>query len=175
MCDFSRVPHVLYGLNLFTKHHLALPATQPSPAACSISANHLRPHQQKRPRWAHVPHRTSRTMFTFGAKKSRPKKEPVPPPDLRQHRSSVQHNRCEMRRGKVNSSCCTLRPRTTPFPEENSIPGVIYGVLLLADMNAATPLGSRGRSVISSGTALRLPRLREPDPPKLPSDGRMLE
>ena len=55
-----------------------------------------------------------------------------------------------------------MRPRVTqqgkfqllhpaaPFPEENSILGVIYGVLLLADMNAATPLGSRGRSVISS-------------------------
>ena len=39
-------------------------------------------------------------------------------------------------------------PRTTPFPEEKSILGVIYGVLLWADMNAATPLGAWGRSVI---------------------------
>ena len=42
-----------------------------------------------------------------------------------------------------------LRPHTTPFPEENSILGVIYGVLLWADMNAATPLGPRGRSAMS--------------------------
>ena len=38
---------------------------------------------------------------------------------------------------KVNPSCCHLRPRTTPFPEGKSILGVIYGVLLWADMNAA--------------------------------------
>ena len=50
---------------------------------------------------------------------------------------------------KANPSCCPLRPRTTPFPEEKSILGVIYGVLLWADMNAATPLGARGRSVMS--------------------------
>ena len=42
--------------------------------------------------------------------------------------------------------CCTPRPRTTPSPEENSILGVMYGVWLWADMNAATPLGSPGRS-----------------------------
>ena len=46
----------------------------------------------------------------------------------------------------ANASCCTLRPRTTPSLEENSILGVIYGVLLWADMNAATPPGARGRS-----------------------------
>ena len=40
-----------------------------------------------------------------------------------------------------NPSCCSLRLRTTPFPEGKSILGVIYGVLLSADMNAATPLG----------------------------------
>ena len=40
-------------------------------------------------------------------------------------------------------------PRTTPFPEEKSILGVIYGVLLWANMSAATPLGARGRSVMS--------------------------
>ena len=43
-----------------------------------------------------------------------------------------------------------LRPRTTPFPEEKSIPGVICGVLLWADMNAATPLGAWGCSGIGS-------------------------
>ena len=62
---------------------------------------------------------------------------------------------------KVNVSCCTLRPRTTPSPEENSILGVIYGVLLWADMNAATPPGSRGRSALCAGarTAARPVRL----------------
>ena len=40
-------------------------------------------------------------------------------------------------------------PPYYPFPEETSILGVIYGVLLWADMNAATPLGAWGRSVIS--------------------------
>ena len=35
-------------------------------------------------------------------------------------------------------------PRTTPFPEEKTILGVIYGVLLWADMDAATPLGTWG-------------------------------
>ena len=50
---------------------------------------------------------------------------------------------------KANPSCCPLCPRTTPFPEEESILGVIYGVLLWADMNAATPLGAWGRSVVS--------------------------
>ena len=54
---------------------------------------------------------------------------------------------------KVNVSCCTLRPRTTPSPEENSILGVIYGVLLWTDMNAATPLGVRGRSALCAGSA----------------------
>jgi hypothetical protein len=43
---------------------------------------------------------------------------------------------------KVNPSCCSPCPRTTPFPEEKSILGVTYGVLLWADMNAATPLGA---------------------------------
>ena len=50
---------------------------------------------------------------------------------------------------KANSSCCPLRPHTTPFSEEKPIPGVIYGVLLWADMNAATPLGAWGRSAMS--------------------------
>ena len=40
-------------------------------------------------------------------------------------------------------------PPYYPFPEEKSILGVIYGVLLWADMNAATPLGAQGRSVMS--------------------------
>ena len=56
---------------------------------------------------------------------------------------------------KVNSS--PPAPPYYPFPEEKSILGVIYGGLLWADMNTATPLGARGRSVIggvmpSSGT-----------------------
>ena len=45
---------------------------------------------------------------------------------------------------KANPSCCPLRPRTAPFPEKKSILGVIYGVLLWADINAATPLGAWG-------------------------------
>ena len=47
-----------------------------------------------------------------------------------------------------------LRPRTTPFPEEKYILGVIYGVLLWADMNTATPLGAWGRSVFSLAAVL---------------------
>ena len=45
---------------------------------------------------------------------------------------------------KVNPSCCPLRPRTTPFPEEKTTLGVICGVLLCAEINAANPLGARG-------------------------------
>ena len=56
------------------------------------------------------------------------------------------HNVCY-----ANACCYTLRPRTTPPPEENSILGVIYAVLLWADMNAATPPGSRGRSALCAG------------------------
>ena len=70
-------------------------------------------------------------------------------------RAPPSHSTCSLTgRGtasKVNSSCCPLRPRTTPFPEQNSILGLTYGVLLWADMNAATPLGAWGRSVISLG------------------------
>ena len=40
-------------------------------------------------------------------------------------------------------------PPYYPIPRGKSILGVIYGVLLWADMNAATPLGAWGRSVIS--------------------------
>ena len=54
---------------------------------------------------------------------------------------------------KANFSCCPLCPHTTPFPEESSIIGVIYGVLLWADMNTATPLGAWGRSVIAVDAA----------------------
>ena len=53
---------------------------------------------------------------------------------------------------KVIPHCCPLRLHTTPSPEEKSIPGVTYGVLLRADMNAATALGACGawgRSVMS--------------------------
>ena len=42
-------------------------------------------------------------------------------------------------------------PAGAPFPEKNSILGVIYEVLLWADMNAATLLGARGCSVIAVG------------------------
>ena len=48
---------------------------------------------------------------------------------------------------KVNASCCPLQPHTTPFPEDTSILGVIYGVVLLADMNAATPLGASANTL----------------------------
>ena len=58
----------------------------------------------------------------------------------------------DRRQPTANPSCCPLRPHTTPLPEETSLLGVIYGVLLWADMNAATPLGARGRSVISFAT-----------------------
>ena len=42
-------------------------------------------------------------------------------------------------------------PYATRFTEENSILGVIYGVLLWADMNAAAPPGAWGRSTMSLG------------------------
>ena len=42
-----------------------------------------------------------------------------------------------------------LLPPAPPYYAERSLPGVIYGVLLWADMNTATPLGAWGRSVIS--------------------------
>ena len=43
-----------------------------------------------------------------------------------------------------------LHPAIPYYPsrEENSILGVVHGVLLWADMNAATPPGSRGRSAL---------------------------
>ena len=48
----------------------------------------------------------------------------------------------QARRIPAAAPCCPLLPRTTPSPEGNSIPGVLYEVLLGADMNAATPLGA---------------------------------
>ena len=51
--------------------------------------------------------------------------------------------------GKATSSCTPLPPHTTSFPEEKSTLEVIYGVLLWADMSAATPLGAWVRSVMS--------------------------
>ena len=45
-------------------------------------------------------------------------------------------------------------PPYYPFPRGKSILGVIYGVLLWADMNAATPLRAWGRSVISLAVLL---------------------
>ena len=44
----------------------------------------------------------------------------------------------------INPSCCPLLPPYYPITRWNSIPGVIYGVLLWADINAATPLGAWG-------------------------------
>ena len=55
---------------------------------------------------------------------------------------------------KANPSCCPLRPRTTPFPEEKSILMVLYGVLPWAGMNAGTPLGAWERSVMSLNTPI---------------------
>ena len=70
---------------------------------------------------------------------------------------------------KANSCCCGCppRPRATPFPEERSTLGVIYGVLLWADMHTATPPGALGRSVIFLALAystrrMKLPRTRTP-------------
>ena len=40
-------------------------------------------------------------------------------------------------------------PAAAPLPEEKFIPGVIYSVLLWADMNAATPVGAWGCSIIA--------------------------
>ena len=42
-------------------------------------------------------------------------------------------------------------PPYYPFPEDKCILVVIYGVLLWADMNAATPLGAWVCSVIAGG------------------------
>ena len=48
-----------------------------------------------------------------------------------------------------------LHFHTTPFPEEKSVLRVLYGVLLWAGMNAATPLGAWGRgSVMSLATTV---------------------
>ena len=44
-------------------------------------------------------------------------------------------------------------PPYHPFPRGKYHTRVIYGVLLWADMNTATPLGARGRSVISLANA----------------------
>ena len=57
---------------------------------------------------------------------------------------------------KVNSSCCPLSaPPYYPFPRGKYILGVIYGVSLWPDMNAGTPLGALGRSVMSLERAKR--------------------
>ena len=57
---------------------------------------------------------------------------------------ATKHRTC-----KANSSCCLLRPRTAPFPEEKSILGVIHGVLLWDDIHTVTPQGAWGRYVMS--------------------------
>ena len=41
-------------------------------------------------------------------------------------------------------------------PRGKSILGVIYGVLLWTDVNAATPLGARGRSALSLALFLKM-------------------
>ena len=51
---------------------------------------------------------------------------------------------------KATSSCCPHAPPYYPFPRGISILGVIYGVSLWADTNAATPLGAWGHSVIAA-------------------------
>ena len=50
---------------------------------------------------------------------------------------------CWQLHSKANSSCCPARP-CYPIPRGKIILGVIYGLLLWADMNAATPLGGVG-------------------------------
>ena len=65
-------------------------------------------------------------------------------PCPRRHHAQT-HRGCQ---GKANPSCIPPCPRTTPSTEEKSIRGVIYGVLLWADMNAATLLWARVRSFI---------------------------
>ena len=55
-------------------------------------------------------------------------------------------HRAKARQNQAAAPCAPVLPY---FPEEKSILGVIYGVLLWADMNAATPLGAWGRSVMS--------------------------
>ena len=40
----------------------------------------------------------------------------------------VSHERRSKQYNQVNPSCCPLRPRTTPFPEEKAVLGVTYGV-----------------------------------------------
>ena len=75
---------------------------------------------------------------------------------------------------KVIPSCCPLRPHATPFPEEKSILGVIYGVLLRADMNAATRLGAWGCSLTSLGlqVSVQTVLLRHPAQLRSGPDGR---
>ena len=58
----------------------------------------------------------------------------------------------QLRPGQIPAAA-PMRPRTTPFPVEKSILGVIYGVILWADMHAATPLGAWDCSVMSLVTA----------------------
>ena len=59
----------------------------------------------------------------------------------------------------AKASCCTLRPRTTPFLWETSMPGVVHGVSLWADMNAATPPGQRCRAAVREMDSSELPRV----------------
>ena len=64
----------------------------------------------------------------------------------------VDVNMCPVRRlcaVRVTPAAAPCAPVLLHSQSKISILGVIYGVLLWADMNAATPLGALGRSVIS--------------------------
>ena len=74
------------------------------------------------------------------------------------------HNRqCGLTSGVRHTDLCLQKARQTPaavlrapvlpFTRGKSIPGVIYGVLLWADMNGATPLGAWGCSFTLEGPA----------------------
>ena len=71
--------------------------------------------------------------------------------------STTQHHTAPHRPTQTHTDPHTLRkfqllppaPPYYPFPEGKSTLGVIYGVSLWADMNAATPLRAWGRSVLS--------------------------
>ena len=56
---------------------------------------------------------------------------------------------CAVQGSRQTPAAAPCAPVLPHLLEENSILGVIYGVVLWADMNAATPLGARGRSVMS--------------------------
>ena len=74
----------------------------------------------------------------------------------------------------ANACCCTLRPRTTPPPEENSILGVTYGALLWV-AGSLCPLrrclrGATDRAAEQHGAPDRSRHLRQRDA-QLPGQG----